>query len=127
MIAASCMDEEAQKSFFVSSLSHSLCFTGVQGRFLASLEMTIWGKAVFSFRRLPHRGKGEVLAADRVLSLISSLRRFFSLIFIPPVPYPSRFARHLPHAGKAFVRGKRYSRISGFTYFSFADCVFACQ
>ena len=44
MVAASCMDEEAQESFFVSSLSHSLCFTGVQGRFLASLEMTIRGK-----------------------------------------------------------------------------------
>ena len=41
VIAAFCMDEEAQKSFFVSSLSHSLRFTGVQGRFFASLEMTI--------------------------------------------------------------------------------------
>ena len=43
MIAASCLGEETQKSFFVSSLSHSLCFTGVQGRFLALLEMTIRG------------------------------------------------------------------------------------
>ena len=36
---------------------------------------------------------------------IACLRRFFSLVVIPPLPYPSRFARHLPHAGKAFVRG----------------------
>ena len=44
MIAVFYMDEETQKSFFDLSLSHSLRFTGVQGRFLASLEMTIWGK-----------------------------------------------------------------------------------
>ena len=60
MIAAFCIGEETQ-SFFAVSLSHSLRFTGVQGRFLASLEMTIWGEkmtirgmmgcggAVFSF------------------------------------------------------------------------------
>ena len=41
-IAAFCIDEEMQ-NFFVSSLSHSLRFTGVQGRFLVSLEMTIRG------------------------------------------------------------------------------------
>ncbi len=43
MIAAFCIGEETQ-SFFAVSLSHNLCFTGVQGRFLASLEMTIWGE-----------------------------------------------------------------------------------
>ena len=43
MIAAFCIGEETQ-SFFAVSLSHSLRFTGVQGRFLASLEMTIWGE-----------------------------------------------------------------------------------
>ena len=42
MIAAFCIGEETQ-SFFAVSLSHSLRFTGGQGRFLASLEMTIWG------------------------------------------------------------------------------------
>ena len=63
-------------------------------------------------------GNGDALEADRVLSLIASLRRFFSLIFIPTVPYPSRFARHLPHAGKAYDTGKRYSRILDFTDFS---------
>ena len=41
MIAVFCIGEETQKSFFVSLLSHSLRFTGVQGRFLASLEMTM--------------------------------------------------------------------------------------
>ena len=43
MIAAFCIGEETQ-SFFAVSLSHSLRFTGGQGRFLASLEMTIWGE-----------------------------------------------------------------------------------
>lgn len=42
VIAAFCINEETQ-NFFVSSLSHSLRFTGVQGRFLVSLEMTIRG------------------------------------------------------------------------------------
>ena len=43
VIAAFCIGEETQ-NFFAVSLSHNLRFTGVQGRFLASLEMTIWGK-----------------------------------------------------------------------------------
>ena len=47
---------------------HIFYLTGVQGRFLASLEMTIPGKAVLSF---------------------SALETLFSpLSFIPPVPYP---------------------------------------
>ena len=43
MIAAFCIGEETQ-NFFAVSLSHNLRFTGVQGRFLASLEMTIRGQ-----------------------------------------------------------------------------------
>ena len=43
VIAAFCIGEETQ-NFFAVSLSHNLRFTGVQGRFLASLEMTIWGE-----------------------------------------------------------------------------------
>ena len=43
MIAAFCIAEETQ-NFFTVSLSHNLRFTGVQGRFLASLEMTIRGQ-----------------------------------------------------------------------------------
>ena len=36
-----------------------------------------------------------------MLSQTAYLRRSSSLFFIPLVPYPARFARHLPHAGKA--------------------------
>ena len=55
VIAAFCIGEEMQ-NFFAVSLSHSLRFTGVQGRFLASLEMTIRGKrysrfVAFRFRK----------------------------------------------------------------------------
>ena len=55
--------------------------------------------------------------------------RFSHLSFIPLEPYPARYARHLPHAGKALsvvilfphmcvfaltLWGKRYSRIVAF-------------
>ena len=50
---------------------------------------------------LPHWGRGTASAVDRVLSLIVDLRCIFSLSFIPLEPYPARYARHLPHAGKA--------------------------
>ena len=59
------------------------------------------GIAVLSFRCLPHWGRGTASAVDRVLSFIVDLRRISSLFFIPLEPYPARFARHLPHAGKA--------------------------
>ena len=49
---------------------------------------------------LPHWGRGTASAVDRVLSQTAHLRRFPSLFFIPLVPYPARFARHLPHTGK---------------------------
>ena len=45
-------------------------------------------KAVFSFRSLPHWGRGTAPAVDRVLSYIVDLRRISSLFFIPLVPYP---------------------------------------
>ena len=54
--------------------------------------------------RLP-RGRGTASAVDRMLSYIACLRRSPSLFFIPLVPHPARFARHLPHAGKALCRG----------------------
>ena len=81
---------------------------------------------MFSFRSLPHWGRGTASAVDRVLSYIVDLRCISSLFFIPLVPYPARFARHLPHAGKALsvvilsptfpifaltMREKRHSRI----------------
>ena len=77
------------------------------------------------------RGEGFVseIAVDRGLSLTTHLRRSYSLSFIPLEPYPARFARHLPHAGKALsivivfphmcvfvltMREKRYSRFAAF-------------
>ena len=35
--------------------------------------------------------------------------RFPHLSFIRPEPYSARYARHLPHAGKALMRGRRCS------------------
>ena len=49
-----------------------------------------------------------------MLSLIVDLRRIPPLSFIPLVPYPARSARHLPHAGKALCREKRYPRFAAF-------------
>ena len=64
-----------------------------------------------------------------MLSLIVDLRCISSLFFIPLEPYPSRSARHLPHAGKALsvvilflhmrvfalkMREKRHPRIAAF-------------
>ena len=77
-------------------------------------EGVVSRKAVSSFRCLPHWGRGTAPAVDRVLSFILDLRRSPSLFFIPPVPYPARFARHLPHAGKALCREKRYPRFAAF-------------
>ena len=39
---------------------------------------------------------------------MAHLRRSPPLFFIPLEPYPARFARHLPHAGKALFRGYRF-------------------
>ena len=47
-----------------------------------------------------------------MLSLMAHLRRSSSLSFIPLVPYPARFARHLPHAGKALSVGIVFLHIS---------------
>ena len=106
------------------------------------------GKAVFSYRSLPHWGRGTAPAVDRVLSLIVDLRCISSLSFIPLEPYSARCARHLPHAGKALfvvilfphmrvfaltLWGKRYSRIVAFptrgrlypSLFFFHICVYS--
>ena len=40
--------------------------------------------------------------------------RFPHLSFIRLEPYPARYARHLPHAGKALMRGRRCSRFTAF-------------
>ena len=57
-------------------------------------------KRVSSYRSLPPWGRGTASAVDRVLSQAAHLRRSSSLFFIPLVPYPARFARHLPHRGR---------------------------
>ena len=49
-----CTYEGKRKTPRCCSSSHVRRLTGVQGRFLALLEMTIWGKAVFSYRSLLH-------------------------------------------------------------------------
>ena len=61
---------------------HIFYLTGVQGRFLASLEMTIPGKAVLSFS---------------VLETIPALFHTASALSAP--------SGHLPLEGKAMVRG----------------------
>ena len=129
---------------FGCSSSDALRLIVVQGRFLALLEMTIWGKAVFSYRSLLHgeaafsllpmeggAPKGQRLESpryereyeesvlsyrhpvrserslpfavrdSRFLHMCRALLRFSHLSFIPLEPYPARYARHLPHAGKA--------------------------
>ena len=42
--------------------------------------------------------------------------RFSPLSFIRLEPYPARFAHHLPHAGKALMRGRRCSRFAVFQW-----------
>ena len=69
-------------------------------------------EAMLSYRSLPHWGRGTAPAVDRVLSYIVNLRQSFPLFFIPLVPYPARFARHLPHAGKALSVGIVFPHIS---------------
>ena len=46
-------------------------------------------------------GLASFFGGARVLSQTAYLRRSFPLFFIPLEPYPARFARHLPHTGKA--------------------------
>ena len=95
----------------------------------ACIRSDVMGEAVFSYRSLPHWGRGTAPAVDRVLSLIVDLRCISTLSFIPLEPYSACYARHLPHAGKALsvvilflhmrvfaltLWGKRYSRIAAF-------------
>ena len=52
-----------------------------------------------SLATFPLRGRLYVEDSDALI--YDTLETIFSLSFIPLVPYPARFARHLPHAGKA--------------------------
>ena len=70
----------------------------------ACIRFDVMEEAVFSYRSLPHWGRGTAPAVDRVLSYNACLRRIFHLFqlsFMPLEPYPARYASHLPHAGKA--------------------------
>ena len=49
----------------------------------ACIRFDVMGEAVFSYRSLPHWGRGTAPAVDRVLSLIVDLRCISSLSFIP--------------------------------------------
>ena len=53
--------------------------------------------------------RGRLYVGDSDALVYDALETIFSLSFIPLVPYPARFARHLPHAGKALCRGQRHS------------------
>ena len=55
------------------------------------------------------RGGVGFLFGRRSGALVSdALETISPLFFIPPEPYPARFARHLPHAGKAVIRKSRF-------------------
>ena len=57
-MAVYCTYEGKRKTPRCCSSSHVRRLTGVQGRFLALLEMTIWGKAVLSYRKSSSWGSG---------------------------------------------------------------------
>ena len=75
---------------------------------LLSMEAPIlrWSQRSFKNHSLvSENGCLGMHSGIRVLSYIACLRRSFPLSFIPLEPYPARFARHLPHAGKALSVG----------------------
>ena len=65
------------------------------------------GEAVFSYRSLPHWGRGTASAVDRVLSYNACLRcifHLFQLSFMPLVPYPP-LRGTFPSRGRLTIRG----------------------
>ena len=88
-------------------------------------------ESVLSYRH-PERSEKSLPFAvrdSRFPHMCRALLRFPHLSFMPLEPYPARYARHLPHAGKALsivilfphmcvlaltLWGKRYSRIVAF-------------
>ena len=69
-------------------------------------EGSVSGIAAFSYRSLPHWGRGTASAEDRVLSCIAYLRRSPSISFIPLEPYP-------PLRGTFSARGRQCVGDSG--------------
>ena len=94
----------ARLSDFLLRLSYRQCPIRPYGAPSPRGEGSVSGIAVSPYRSLPHWGRGTASAVDRVLSYNACLRRIFHLFqlsFMPLEPYPARYARHLPHAGKA--------------------------
>ena len=90
-------------------------------------------RKAFSRIVIPSGAEGSLPFAvrdSRFPHMCRALLRFTHLSFMPLEPYPTRYARHLPHAGKALsvvilfphmrvfalrLWGKRYSRIVVFS------------
>ena len=90
--------------------------------------LTLWGEAVFSYRSLPHWGRGTASAVDRVLSLIVDLRCISSLSFMLLEPYPAGDTRenchpqtfgHRPHI---YLRRSRHHNPEPDNPFHFTPC-----
>ena len=69
----------------------------------SGMEMNV-RSPVLSYRH-PERSEKSLPFAvrdSRFPHMCRALLRFTHLSFMPLEPYPARYARHLPHAGKAF-------------------------
>ena len=125
VVAVLCTYEVMIKSprCFGCSSSDALRLAVVQGRFLALLEMTIRGESGILVSQPSPLGKGGTApAVDRVLSLTAHLRCFSLLFFMPLGPYPARFARSLPHWGKAYDTGSAFLSFVFMPPGAFASC-----
>ena len=94
--------------YFVFPSSHTLPFTGVQGRFLALLEMTIRGKRYSRFAAFPIGEGGprqRWIGYCRYPHTVTNAFRLIHLSFIPPVPYPP-LQDTFPSRGRLTIRGK---------------------
>ena len=83
-------------------------FFGRPSRLLFSFpfrEGVVSRKAVFSFRCLPHWGRGTASAVDRVLSQTTRLRRSFPLVFHTARTLSGSFRSPPSPHGEGFVSG----------------------
>ena len=125
MIATFCIGEETQ-NFFAVSLSHNLRFTGVQGRFLASLEMTIWGKRYSRFAAFRIEGRGTRQRRSGAFSY-----RLVKTLFLSHFHTASTLSVSLRSppspCGEGFLCGESGILVFQTILISLADSVFACQ
>ena len=81
----------------------------------ACIRFDVMGEAIFSYRSLPHWGRGTAPAVDRVLSLIVDLRCISSSVFyaartlsgslrLPPYPRGEGFIRRYSISTYACIR-----------------------